>query len=83
MGKVLIVKSLAVSKFMYLASLIHIPQDIIKEINSIIYEFIWNGKTHKVKRKIFEQDFNKGGYKMIDFESAIKASKVMWIKNLL
>ena len=56
-GKILVVKALSLSKFALLASLISIPKDIISEVNKIIYSFIWNGKTDKVKRKIIEQEF--------------------------
>ena len=63
-GRVLIVKALALSKFQYLASLVNIPENIIEQVNRIVYEFIWSGKTDKVKRILFEQNYNKGGYKM-------------------
>ena len=60
--------TLALSKFQYLASLVNIPENIIKQVNRIVYEFIWSGKTDKVKRILFEQNYNKGGYKMINFK---------------
>ena len=82
-GRVLIVKTLALSKFLYLASLIPIPKNIINIIKSEIYEFIWKGKTDKVKREIFEQEFAIGGFKMFDFIDIIKASSVIWIKRYL
>ena len=60
-GRVLIVKALALSKFQYLAALVNIPENIVKQVNRIVYEFIWSGKTDKVKRILFEQSYNKGG----------------------
>jgi len=82
-GKVLIIKMLGISKFQYIASLIHIPQPVVKEVDRIIYEFIWNGKTDKVKRKIFEQEFKRGGYNMITLEDIIISASTMWIKKYL
>jgi hypothetical protein len=82
-GRVLISKALGLSKFQYLASVLHIPQDIVREINSKIYEFIWQGKTDKIKRDIFEQDFEKGGLKMTNMNDIVKASSIMWIKKYL
>ena len=52
-------------------------------MKTAIYEFIWKGKTDKVKRDIFEQDYSLGGFKMIDFNNMIYASSVMWIKRYL
>jgi exonuclease III len=82
-GKVLIIKTLGLSKFQYIASLIHIPQNVVKEVNRIIYEFIWNGKSDKVKRTIFEQDFKRGGYNMITLEDITISASIMWIKKYL
>ena len=82
-GKVLIIKALALSKFHFLASLITIPQDIITQVNTIIYNFISNGKTDKVKRNIFEQDFKHGGYKMTSLNDIVAAASVMWVQKYL
>ena len=81
-GKVLIVKTLGISKFTFLSKVLHIPSEIKKEINSLLYRFIWNGKTEKVSRNIFMQPIEKGGYNMHDFHQVDKAIKVMWMKNI-
>ena len=49
LGKFQIVKTFAVRKIMYGVSVIPLSKELIKEANSIIYGFIWNGKD-KVKR---------------------------------
>ena len=82
-GRVLIAKTIGISKFQYIASLIYIPENIVSKVNSILHEFVWKSKTDKVKRKIFEQDFSKGGFKMINLEHIITASSVIWVKKYL
>ena len=82
-GKILIVKSLALSKFHFISSVVRIPSEIINRVNSIMYEFIWGGRTDRVRRAIFEQDFEKGGYKMINFKDVIVSESVMWMKKYL
>ena len=79
----MIIKSIGLSKFQYLASLIHIPEPIVSQINSILYEFVWQGKSDKVKRSIFEQEFKNGGFKMANFKDIIKAASVVWVKRYL
>ena len=59
------------------------PKEVISKVNSIIYEFIWGGKTDKVKRDTFEQNFERGGYKMVNIKDMITASSVNWIKKYL
>ena len=82
-GKILIVKTLGVSKFALVASLLHVPDKIIKVVNTIIFNFIWNGKTDKVRRKVMIQSHEKGGLKMIDFCNYVKAAKCKWIQRYL
>ena len=82
-GKVLIIKSLGISKFQYLSSLVTIPKHVVKEVDKILYEFIWNGKSDKVKRKIFEQDFKQGGYNMTSMGDTVISASVMWVKKYL
>ena len=71
-GKILIVKALGLSKFSLLSSLVSVPQTVIKKVNTAIYNFIWNGKTDKVKRVLLEQEYEDGGMKMLDFATMVQ-----------
>lgn len=73
LGQIQIVKKYAVLKIMYRVSVIPLSKKLIKEKNSIIYEFIWNGKD-KVKRHALISDGKNGGLRMLDIESLIKLS---------
>ena len=46
--KIQIVKSLIIPKFLCKAVLISVPEDNVKEINKLIYHFIWKGND-KIK----------------------------------
>ena len=61
---------------MFRASVISIPNELVKEVNSILYNFIWNGKD-KVKLCALISDIDKGGLKMLDIESMISARRVI------
>ena len=77
MGKIIVIKSFALPKLIYvLSSLQSPPADTIKRIETIMYKFIWDGKPDKIKREILIQDFGKGGLKMIDIKTFIKALKI-------
>ena len=67
-------KTLGISNFALTSSMLHIPETMIKK-KSIIYNFIWNGRSDKVKCKIIIQDYEKGGLKMINFDIYVKAAK--------
>lgn len=82
LGKIQIIKTFAIPKLMFRASVIPIPNDLVKEVNSIFYTFIWNGKD-KVKRCALISDIDKGGLKMLDIESMISARRVICLKKFL
>ena len=70
LGKIQIVKSFAIPKFMSKASLIHVSKDLIQAVNKELYNFIWNGKD-KVKRLALINDIEYGGLKMLDIECRV------------
>jgi len=49
-GKISIVKTLGLSNLIYNMSVLVIPEQLIKEINSIIFNFIWDEKPPKIKK---------------------------------
>ena len=83
MGRVLIVKTLGLSQFSFLASVLHIPEDVIQKVNTLIYQYIWKGKRDKIKRDIMIQDFQNGGYRMVDLKMIVESAQLDWIKRFL
>ena len=82
LGRIQIVKSFAISKFLYRASQISFPKEIIKSANTIIYDFIWKGKD-KVKRRALINNIENGGLKMLHLESLIEAQKYPFLSVML
>ena len=81
-GKVVIINSLALSQLQYISNVLYVPQNIIEEVNSLIFAFLWPKKVH-VKKEVTIQDLQNGGLKMPDFVCKVKASKVIWVKRIL
>ena len=68
---------------MFRASVIPVSKELIKEANSVLYNFIWNGKD-KVKRLALISDIEMGGLKMLDIQSMICAKRIIiCLKKLL
>ena len=80
-GKVTIIKSLLLPKVVYTSSLLPTPEHIIKELNHLIYNFLWRGKD-KVIRKSVINDYEGRGIKMVDIESMIKSLRLAWLKRV-
>ena len=70
-GKIKLVKTFAMPKFMYRASLISFDKDTIKNINSVIFNFVWRGKD-KIKRLTLISEYEDGGLKMPHPESLVR-----------
>ena len=82
-GKIKIIKTLILSKLVYLAQSITIPKDILKTIDSLIYNFLWHGKREKIKRTTLIGQTEYGGIEMCDTNSFFKSLKFKWIKMLI
>ena len=67
-GKVTVIKSLIIPKFVYVSSLLTMPKGVIKELNQLIFKFLWKG-VDKVTRLAVINDYQKSGLKMIDLET--------------
>ena len=82
-GKIKIIKSLIMPKFVYLAQSLIVPTDILNKINSLIFTFLWSGKREKIKRTTVIGLKTEGGLEMCDPNSFFISLKLKWIKNLL
>ena len=76
-GKVCIIKSLALSKIIYVATCISVPEKVIKIVDQKIFKFFW-GKRDRIKRKSVINSIEYGGLAMIDINAHIKAMKAAW-----
>jgi hypothetical protein len=80
-GKVQVIKSLALSKFVFSATNTATPDYIYKEINKIIYSFIWNNKD-RIKRSIVISPIEHGGINLTEIESFFKSLKATWMYKI-
>ena len=76
LGRIEIIKSFFIPVFMYRADLVCSHKEIVKEVNKIIFSFIWKGKD-KVKRSALISDVENGGLRAPHLESIIKAQPIM------
>ena len=73
LGKIAVIKTLALSKLNHLFLSIPSPG---KDI------FIWNGKPDKVKRTILTKQYCDGGLNMIELNNFDCALKITWIHRI-
>ncbi|MEK6264009.1 MAG: reverse transcriptase family protein [Clostridium sp.] len=83
LGKIHIIKSLASSQLVYSwSNLPKPPESFFKELDTKIYNFLWNSKIDRVKRSTMIAPYHEGGLKMIDSRTQCKSLKLKWITNI-
>ena len=80
-GKVTIIKSFLIPKFVYVCLLLPTPKEIVNKLNQLLFKFLWKG-TDKVTRVSVIKDYERGGLKMIGLESMVKSLRLAWLKRL-
>ena len=50
-GRINIMKTLALSKLVFICSVMNTPKDFSKEVNKITFDFIWSHKPAKILSK--------------------------------
>ena len=76
-GKVTVIKSLIIPKFVYILSLLTAPKEIVQELNGILLTFLWKG-TDKVTRLSTINEYKNGGVNFSggqNFETAMIQKK--------
>jgi len=67
----------------YILSSLPTPPDVLKKINSILYDFLWDGKGDKIRRTTMINSYAKGGLKMLYIQSFNESLKMKWIQGYL
>ena len=75
-GKVIVVNNLIMSKVVYIIAVLDVPDKIIKSINDMISDFLWDGKGVRIAKEVMENDYTDGGLKLINLEKKKDALRI-------
>ena len=82
-GRIVLFKSLVISKLIHLALATEIPTTTINLLTKIQMEFIWKVKNLKIKNSTLCNDYEYGGLKNVDIFSKVVSLQCSWIKGYL
>ena len=82
-SKKLIINQFLISKFWYIGQIYAIPKYIKKQIEKMIYDFLWEGKKIRPPRHLFQLPIWKGGLGILDIDTQLNSLKIKWIQRLL
>ena len=82
-GKITVIKTLALSKLIYLFSNLPDPNyNFLQELDTLFFKFLWDEKQTKISKKCVCNDCESGGLKMLNVHSFLSAVKVCWLKRI-
>ena len=55
----------------------------LKELNKVLYNFLWDGKNDKIRWSGVCQAYEVGGFKMVGIKSFLAELKISWLKRIL
>jgi len=77
-GKIIVIKALAASQFVYILS--SSPRSkSLKETNNLHFKSLWDNKGNKIKQTEKIADYQDRGQKMLDIIEFNKALKISWM----
>ena len=82
-GKIQVINTLVASLFVYkMMVLPSIPKDVIKNLDNIFREYIWDGKKSKIAYKILQNPKSQGGLNLVNLNVKEKSLKATWPRIL-
>ena len=58
-------------------------ENFLKELNDLLYGFVWGGNNDNINRSGVCQPYEAGGLRMVDVKSFLFALKISWLKRIL
>ena len=82
LGKITVIKSLLLPILNHLFISIPNPNDqILKELNNIFFEFLWEGPA-KIKQTVVVKQYCEGGLRMINLKAFMNSMKLTWLRRI-
>ena len=82
-GKKLIINQTLLSKLWYIGQTYTIPKYIKKQIEKMIFDFLWEGKKIRPPRHLVQLPIWKGRLGILDIDTQLNSLKNKWIQRLL
>ena len=83
-GRILQLKSLVASKFVYkFMNLPSPPKEVFDFLDRMYFAHVWNGQRHRLRKEIMFQPQHRGGFSMINICIQNDSLKFAWLNRLL
>ena len=80
-GRALVINALVLSRVWYVASLVHMPDWVLKELNTLVLKFFWKGKRDLVSCAVVVQSPLFGGFSVVSVKFKVWSKIAQWVKR--
>ena len=81
-GKIVIFKTIAISKFVFQSFITTVPKHIINELEKIQKAFLWKNSTSKIEHETLCNDYRAGGLKNVNIPNKIIALQCSCVRRI-
>ena len=81
-GRIVVFKTLAILNIFFLALLTKIPDQVVKELETMQKSFLWKDSTPKIRNETTCKYYKDGGLKNVDISYKIVSLQCSWIRKL-
>ena len=81
-GRIVVFKSLTISKIVFQALIAPVPTHVIKALETIQTSFLGNISNPKIKHKTLCKRYENGGLKNADIRNKVNSLQSSWVKRL-
>uniref|UniRef100_A0A8C7MI53 Reverse transcriptase domain-containing protein n=1 Tax=Oncorhynchus kisutch TaxID=8019 RepID=A0A8C7MI53_ONCKI len=82
-GRVLITKAEGFSRLTYGTLSLYLDSKINKEIDQMLFNFLWRNRTHYIRKTVVMNTYENGGLNFLDITTLNNTFKINWIKQFL
>ena len=82
-GRRIIINQILLSKLWYIGQIYTIPENVKKQIEKRIYDFLWEEKKIRPPRHLIQLPIWKGRLGILDIDTQLNSLKIKWIQRLL
>ena len=82
-ARIVVFKSLAISKIIPIALVTETPASIINFLNKIQTQFMWKGKNSKIKHRTLRSEYENCGLKKMFTFPKVFNLQCSWVKRLI
>ena len=79
----MLVKTLGLSNLVYAASMLRVPEMVIKRVQEKITKFLWINQNDKIKRSVTYQSLSSGGLNFPNFRTVVQSLRLSWLGRFL